>query len=298
MEHYFTMINNSNPHSFGFMASLGFCNWSIEDISFCLSGLGYSTVEWTLAHFNPYHDPADLISLVRIPENNGLAVSEVVIQQDLVTLDPGKYQERIEFISVSIQAAAKIGISTLNLFTGPAPWDSKAPLLGSGIQEGEAWKLVLGAFNQLVPLAEKAHVYLAVEAVFGHLCHDYYTLRELIDQYDSEYLAINFDPSHFQLYGNDVPWVIEKLGSRIRHVHLKDVVGRPGMVGREFAFPMLGEGTIDWHEFMVALDKIGYQGSMSVEYEAFNYYRQVLKQDPRRAAAISMEQIKTLFSEE
>jgi sugar phosphate isomerase/epimerase len=146
-----------------------------------------------------------------------------------------------------------------------------------------------------LPLAEKHHVYLAVEAVFGHLCHDYYTLRELLHHFDSEYLAVNLDPSSFRLYGNDVPWVVNRLGSQIRHVHLKDVAGRPGQLGQEFIFPLLGEGVIDWKVFAAALDGIGYRGVLSAEFEAFGYYDRVLQKKPEVAAALSMEQIKRLF---
>jgi len=50
----------------------------------------------------------------------------------------------------------------------------------------------------------------------------------LLHRFDSEFLAVNMDPSNFRLYDNDVPWAVRRLGSKIRHVHLKDVVGRPG----------------------------------------------------------------------
>ena len=285
------------PRQFGFMASLDFASWPVKDVAACLSKTGYHAVEWTLAHFHPYDDPQSLADLVKVPEQYGLQVSEVVIQQDLVTLDAARFEERIDLVSASIRTAAQLGISVLNLFTGPAPWDSQAPRLGVDIQEGEAWRLLFMAFDRLLPLAEKNGVYLAVEAVFGQLCHDYYTLSELLNHYDSEYLAVNMDPSHFQLYGNDVPWVVSRLGPRIRHVHLKDVVGRPGLPGKEFAFPLLGEGVIDWPAFAAALDAAGYQGALSVEFEAFGYYARVLDRKPELAAALSMEQIRHLFPE-
>jgi sugar phosphate isomerase/epimerase len=284
------------PRQFGFMASLDFASWPVKDIVVCLSQLGYTAVEWTLAHFHPFEDPKSLADLVKVPEQYGLTASEAVVQQDFVTLDTTRYQERIDLVAASIRTAAQTGIPVLNLFTGPAPWDPKAPRLGVDIREGEAWKLVIKAFDRLLPVAEKHHIYLAVEAVFGQLCHDYYTLSELLNHYDSEFLAVNLDPSHFQLYGNDVPWVVSRLGPRIRHVHLKDVAGRPGMPGQEFIFPLLGEGAIDWTAFAAALDAIGYQGALSVEFEAFSYYARVLGKKPELAAALSMEQIKHLFS--
>jgi sugar phosphate isomerase/epimerase len=288
------MINNSR-RIFGFLASLGFRSWPVDKVAGCLSELGYSSVEWTLAHFNPQKSRDELADLVRIPERYGLIVSEAVVQLDFVTLDQSTYENRVNLVAACITAASQAGIHVLNLFTGPAPWDPKAPRLGSDISEGQAWDLVLGAFQRLVPLAERKHIYMAIEAVFGHLCHDYYTLQELLHHFDSEYLAVNLDPSHYQLYGNDIPWAVRRLAPSIRHVHLKDVVGRPGLPGKDFTFPLMGEGTIDWTAFVDALDEIGYQGALSVEFEAFSYYEQVLEKDPKRAAALSMEQIMHLF---
>ncbi len=289
------MDHPPKPRCFGFMASLDFRSWPAEDVLKCLSALGYSAVEWTLAHFHPGRTPQELSELVRLTEKSGLLFSEAVIQQDLVTLDPAVYEERIALVEASIRAAAQAGVRILNVFTGPAPWIDQSPRLGVDISEGDAWKLVLKAHARLLDLAERQRVYLAVEPCYSHLVHDYYTLKELLDHFDSPYLKVNFDPSHFQLYGNDVPWAIRRLGDRIIHVHLKDVVGHPGAFFQDFSNPMLGGGKVDWKAFAAALDDIGYTGALSVEFEAFTYYEKVLKNDPTRAAAISMEQIKSLF---
>lgn len=290
------MSNDLVARRFGFMASLGFRSWPVEDVVRCLAGLGYQAVEWTLAHFHPRRHRDELADLVRIPERYGLVASEAVVQQDFVILDRATYEERVQLVAACIPAAARAGITTLNLFTGPAPWDPSAPRLGPGISEGQAWGLVLEAFERLLPLAERHRVSLAVEAVFGHLCHDYYSLRELLGHFDSEFLGVNLDPSHFQLYGNDLSWVVRRLGPWTRHVHLKDVAGRPGMLGQDFIFPLLGEGTVDWNAFVAALDEVGYTGPLSVEFEAFAYYDRVLGKDPVRAAALAMEQITCLFA--
>lgn len=287
------MVNNNQ--SFGFLASLGFSDWSVESVSKCLADLGYSSVEWTMAHFHPKKSASEIMDLVIVPEKFGLRVSEVVVQQDFVTLDQSAYEERVSLVESSIKAASNAGIGMLNLFTGPAPWDPTAPRVGSQINEGVAWKLVFDAFQRILPLAEKYHITLAVEVVFGQMCREYYTLMELLHHFDSECLAVNLDPSHYQLYGNDLSWVIHQLAPFIQHVHLKDVVGQPGDFGRDFSFPMLGEGVIDWNQFAVDLSDIGYTGALSVEYEAFNYYQKVLGADPRRAAALSIEQCGQLF---
>ncbi len=286
------MINN---RKFAFMASLDFASWQPERILESLSNLGYDGVEWTLSHFNPRtKSQEELRKLVELTKSYGLEVSEVVVQQDIVNLNEKVRRDRIDLVKKYIVTASEVGVKILNLFSGPAPWDPKAPRIPEDISEGKAWEQILEAYTEFVEWAEKYKVYLAVEAVWGHVCHDYYTTRELIDAFDSQYLGINMDPSPCCLYGNDISWVIKKWGKKIKHVHLKDVAGKPGFHGKDFIFPLLGEGIVDWKAFFEALDEIEYKGFFSVEFESFNYYRNVLKNDPLKAAEISMEQIKEL----
>ena len=281
-----------------YMASLDFGAWKPEDVVRCLADLGYHAVEWTLAHFDPRtHSDAEIAALVHTSERAGLAVSEVVVQQDYVTLDEAARADRIAHTIECIEAAARQGVGVLNLFSGPAPWDPNAPGLRAGLPEGAAWDLVFQAFDALVPVAERSRVKLAVEAVFGMTVRDYYTTLPLMSRYSSEYLGLNFDPSHYALYGNDIPYAVRQWGARIFHVHLKDCVGVPGgLPGETFTFPLLGEGVVDWPAFFAALDDIGYRGYLSVEFEAFTYYRTVLKNDPVRAAQLSMEQCRALLA--
>jgi sugar phosphate isomerase/epimerase len=280
---------------FAFMASLDFSEWSLEKVVSALAEIGYTGVELTLSHFNPRQKSSDdLKAMVQLVRKRGLDISEVVVQQDVVTLNEKLREDRIRLVKECIEMASQTGLDIINLFTGPAPWDPEAPKIPKDITEGAAWKIVLDAFNEFVASAEKYKVHLAVEAVFGHLCHDYYTIKELLDNFSSKYLGVNMDPSHYTLYRNDVPWVVKKLGDKIKHVHLKDVVGKPGLPGEDFLFPLLGEGTVDWEGFLNALKDVGYIGFLSVEFESFSYYEKILDRNPVKAAQISMEQIRKL----
>lgn len=286
-----------DPSKLGYLAGLGFGAWKPKDVVRCLAELGYSAVEWTLAHFDPRtHSDAELAELMEATREAGLTVSEVVVQQDYVTRDEAARADRVTHTIECLEAAARHGVETLNLFSGPAPWDPSAPTLGRDMPEGEAWDLVFAAFDELVPAAEQRQVKLAVEAVFGMTVRDYYTTLPLLARYPSACLGLNFDPSHYALYRNDIPYAVRQWGERIFHVHLKDCVGVPGgLPGETFTFPLLGEGTVDWPAFLAALDAIGYAGYMSVEFEAFTYYRTVLGNDPVRAARLSMEQCRALL---
>ena len=281
---------------YGFLAALDFADRPGVEVADALAGLGYEAVSWPFARVDPRTQSDDdrrrLLSDTRAA---GLAVSEWIVQLDFVHPDPEVRRSRIDLAAAAVRAVAELDMSAqsipapVNLFSGPAPWDPEAPRLGRDLTEGEAWGMVRAAFDRLVPLAQDGGVQLAVEGVFGHLVHDYYTTLELLRHYDSPALGINLDPSHGVLVGNDPPWVVRQLGSRIHHFHLKDAVGRPGMPGETFIFPLLGEGVVPWADFFAAIDDIGYQGYLSVEFESWDYYRQVLGSDPVAAARVSRE---------
>jgi sugar phosphate isomerase/epimerase len=283
-------------HRYGFLAALDFVDRPAAEVADALAGLGYEAVSWPFARIDPStRSDSDRRQLVADTHAAGLAVSEWIVQLDFVHLDPVVRRERVDLAAAAIRAVAELDLgdqptqAPVNLFTGPAPWDPDAPRLGRDLSEGEAWGMVIAAYDALVPLAQECGVDLAVEGVFGHLVHDYYTTLELLRHYDSPCLGINLDPSHGVLVGNDPPWVVRQLAERIRHFHLKDAVGRPGMFGDTFVFPLLGEGVVPWADFFAAVDGIGYSGYLTVEFESWDYYRQVLGNDPVEAARLSLE---------
>jgi sugar phosphate isomerase/epimerase len=281
---------------FGFLAGLDFAAMPAARVAAELAALGYAAVSWPLARFDPASvSEAERRQLVQDTRANGLAVSEWVVQLDFVHPDVAVREARLARAAEALRAVAALDLAgqvvpaPVNLFTGPAPWDPTSPRLGRDLSEGQAWDMVRAAFDMLLPLAEEHAIDLAIEGVWGHLAHDYYTTLELFRHYDSPRLGINLDPSHGVLAGNDIPWVVRQWGSRIRHFHLKDAVGRPGMDGETFIFPLLGEGKVPWADFFAAVDAIGYSGHLSVEFESWDYYRQVLVSDPVAAARLSME---------
>jgi sugar phosphate isomerase/epimerase len=284
---------------FGFMASLDFARWPPEKVVAALADIGYGAVEWTLAQFDPRKGSTrDLERLVRLTRDGRLQVSELVVQQDLLTTDPALRAERARLIEDCIVAAAACGVEAINVFSGPATWEPGALRIPEEMAEGPAWDLLVRSYEPLVELAEKHKVHLALEPAFKMLCHDYYSTQEFFRRLDSEWLGINLDPSHLVLYGNDVPWVIRKWAEKIKHVHLKDVIGTVGNPGRDFMFPLLGEGLVPWDEFFASLEEIKYEGFLSVEFESFGYYARILGSDPCEAARLSMFQIERLLAGE
>ncbi len=282
-----------------FMASLAYAAMQPQQVVSSLAEIGYEAVGWTLAHFNPRtHTLGQLLELVELTRNGGLEVGEIVVQQDYITLDDALREERIKLSIECIEAAGACRLPVLNFFTGPAPWDPSAPVIGKDITEGAAWELLLSVYEQVLAAAEKHQVFIGVEGVWGMLCHDYYTTRLLVDHFNSPWLGVNFDPSHDILAGNlDIPWITRQWGQeRIHHVHLKDAIGKPKM--GEFLFPLIGEGLVPWEAFFQTLDDIGYCGCCSVEFESFAYHERVLKGNTEQAARRTFEDIMKILNKQ
>jgi len=276
---------------FSYLPYFGFN--SMDEALGAISSLGYEGVEFP--SLIPYNTSAELARDVQKAKSRNLEISEVGFSQDFIVLDEDDRKAKVKQTKDKIQMASECGISIVKGLTGPYPWDKNALKLGVDLTEGVAWRLVLDSFNDFIETCEKFEVYFALEACFGTLTRDYYTTKELLDSVNSKYLALNMDPSHYNLYGNDVAWVVRRFGKeKIKHVHLKDSVGVPRDEGRDFIFPLLGEGTIDWKAFFQALRDIEYKGFFSAEYESMNYFKNILDSDPVRAAELSLQLMKKL----
>jgi sugar phosphate isomerase/epimerase len=94
-------------------------------------------------------------------------------------------------------------------------------------------------------------------------------LLQFLNDLPARNLAVNFDPANMILYGSGDPiHAVRTLGRHIRHVHLKDAVPSEKPMldwGRQTP---LGQGAVDFEEFFVALNDVGYQGPLVIEQES------------------------------
>jgi sugar phosphate isomerase/epimerase len=254
-----------------------------------LKKAGYDGVEWMLG--NHFRNTKELGQLVAKTRKAKLAVSNIMCWQDLVKENQAARSKSVNLLSEMIDAADDLSVPLMNVFTGPMTWNPGAARLGKEISEGKAWSLVINSFSKIIEEAEKRQVIVTVEPVFGMLVHDYYTLKELLSHFDSKYLGVNFDPSHFVIHGNDVLWSAKMLGKKIRHVHVKDAFGKPGGLGETFVFPFLGEGLVDWKGFFTILKELDYKGFLSLEFENDSYLNNVCDGDWRKAAVQLRERV-------
>ncbi len=257
---------------FGFLANGEMLGWDYEKLCSFVRESGYDCVELIDdIIFAPGKTSADNERLLEAVRKNGLSISEVLVQHDLVIPDEAARRASIELIKTNIRKLAAMGVTTANLFTGPVPWMPDPVIIGRQVSAKQAWQWVFEAFDEIIPVAESCGVRLAVENVWGMLVHDFFTNRYLQDRYGSKFLGVNLDPSHDVLYGNtDMEFLVKSWGrDKIFHVHLKDAVGipEPG----KFTFPIIGEGFVNFKSLFAALNEIGYDGCASVEFESWSY---------------------------
>jgi sugar phosphate isomerase/epimerase len=281
---------------------------SVAEIVALLAGAGYGAVDWTMEQYDPLAEPAGrLLEIVEQTRAGGLEVAQLMVHQDHVTLDGVLWEERARRAECAVLACAHAGIDSVGVLSGPNPWQAGSLRIGRDLSEAHGWGLALRALERVLQCGEREGVRVALEPCWGTLAHGRYRAEHLLARLDCAALAINFDPSHHVLCGDDVAGAVRAWGGRIAHVHLKDAVGScaPGVCGlatgaigvegEDFAFLLPGEGAVPWPALFDALDAIGYTGAMSVENEAYRLLEGPLRGDLARAAALARELVDGLL---
>jgi len=189
-----------------------------------------------------------------------------------------------EEMKLTARAAANLGVPVVNGFTGSSIWHllySFPPVLEEQIAAGFAdfgarWGPILDVFDEV-------GVRFALEVHPTEIAFDVSTAERAIDALGGhDAFGFNYDPSHLAYQGVDCVDFIRRFGSRIHHVHMKDVWWSDvpmssGVFGghlpfghedRYWDFRSLGRGHVPFEEVIRALNRVGYEGPLSVEWEA------------------------------
>ena len=125
------------------------------------------------------------------------------------------------------------------------------------------------------------------------IAYDFVTTRKALEAIGHRPgFGINLDPSHFAHQSLDTAQFALEFADRIYHVHVKDsrkrLDGRRSILGshlnfgeeaRGWDFVSPGHGDVDFEEFFRALNRIGYEGPLSIEWEDSGMEREWGAQD-------------------
>ncbi len=187
-----------------------------------------------------------------------------------------------ETMKTAAKAAKNLGVGVVNGFTGSSIWHAwysfppwTPDMVENGYKDFAAkWKPILDVFVD-------NGIKFGLEVHPTEIAYDTYTAEAAIEALDGHTaFGFNFDPSHLVWQGVDSADFIHTLGERIWHVHMKDSRVNPDGKGsilgshldfgdhrRAWDFVSVGRGSVDFESIIRALNDVGYQGPLSVEWE-------------------------------
>ncbi len=246
-------------HSVGLPArSLLECVRMVADAGYDAIELNAETLPWAPAHITPETGAAERKAVAEACAARGLRIPAVGAHIGMVDADPASRVAAIAFVNGCTDIAVDVGAPFVHILSGP---------VADTVDRNEAWRWFVGAVEETTAYASGRGVGLGIEAIAGHLFHkvdDYHAMRRDLP---GVAFKVNFDPSHLEVQNENPRRVVDELGDIIAHVHLKDGKG----LFPDFEFPPLGQGTIDFPALVAGLRKAGFNGALSVEYEAQVY---------------------------
>jgi inosose dehydratase len=178
-------------------------------------------------------------------------------------------EEELSKIKTVVQLGAHLGATHLVVGGGA--------VRATGVAEEDYQRLAEG-LEKVVDLADQAGMVASYHPHLG-------TCVESPEQIEKvfQHTEINFcpDTAHLEAGGGDPAELISKYGDRIRYVHLKDY--------EDGNFLPLGQGKQDFSQILRALEKIGYDGWVTVELDSY-------AGSPKEAAQISRAFLKERVS--
>jgi sugar phosphate isomerase/epimerase len=188
----------------------------------------------------------------------------------------------VEAMKNSARTAKNLGVKTVNGFTGSSIWHmiySFPPASDRMIEDGftrfaQLWNPILDVFDE-------CGVRFALEVHPTEIAFDIVTAKRALEAIGGrKTFGFNFDPSHLLWQMIDPVKFLYEFPDRVYHVHMKDAAlqlnGRNGILSshlnfgspeRGWDFRSLGHGSVNFEEIIRALNHIGYNGPLSVEWE-------------------------------
>lgn len=188
----------------------------------------------------------------------------------------------IDMCTSAALAAKNLGVKVVTGFTGSPIWGLWFPFppqIATQIDAG--YKLFADRWNPILDEYGKHGIKFALEVHPSEIAYDFYSSQRALEAIDRRpEFGFNFDPSHLVWQGIDSVKFIHGFADRIYHVHVKDakvlVDGESGILSshlnfgdrrRGWDFVSPGHGDVKFEPIIRALNRIGYTGPLSVEWE-------------------------------
>ena len=197
--------------------------------------------------------------------------------------DPeGVRQRAAEDVKNTARAAAAFGVKVVNGFTGSKIWHTVAgfpPVPPEMIEDG--YQDFADRWNPIMDVFDEVGVKFGLEVHPSEIAYDFWTTQRTLEAIGRrEAFGINYDPSHLHWQMVDPVDFVHHFSDRIYHMHVKESVrnlnGHNGILSSHLAFGdhrrgwdfvSPGRGGVPFEKVFRALNAIGYEGPLSVEWE-------------------------------
>ncbi len=177
--------------------------------------------------------------------------------------DPDVREQGVDLAAKMIRATRLLGSNELLVVPGATyvPFMPEEPPVRFDVAEERATQAV----RRLLEAAEHQEVHMNMENIFiNAFLHTPREMNDFVDQFDSEYVQVHFDTGNIMQYHFPEHW-IPLLGTRIRHVHLKEFNRDVHQFNLDTFRPLL-DGSTNWPAVLDALEDAGYTGYLTFEY--------------------------------
>ncbi len=206
---------------------------------------------------------ANAFDLKRLFESRGVTITSVCAHATL--LDPtAPWRYGTSQIVKAIRMAAAIGVDHVITTEGDA-----YTVFGEKLSDDEAIFSIREKLYEPLKMAQDYGVKILLEP-HGKYTDSIQQMERIIDACNSDALGINLDTGNLWLGGGDSIAMIQKLGSKIEHVHWKDLPKemeeqRGKLFGCGMSLIPLGTGVVGIEEIYNELVKAGYDGHSTLE---------------------------------
>jgi len=206
---------------------------------------------------------------------HGLEMPMLCCSPDFTQQDPALLQQEIDREARMIEITAFFGGKFCRVLSG-----QRRP----GVTREAGVAQVVKTIKGLLPVAEKHGVILTME---NHYKDNYWQypefaqkmeiFGEIVDQIDSPWFGVNYDPSNTILAGEDPLVLLERFKHRVVSMHASDRFLKSGTIedlrkeedvtgyAARLSHGVIGQGMNDYDKIFSTLNAVGFQSWISIE---------------------------------
>ena len=159
---------------------------------------------------------------------------------------------RVKHTLECLQVARALGAGNISVPPGGP--------LEKNMTRREAFRYFFDGLEQVLPVAEELGIKVLVEPEPNLLMERTSEFKPFIKEIQSPMVGLNFDIGHFFCAGEDPAAALDELFEWIGHMHVEDIAAT-----REHNHLIAGLGAIDFEGVFQAMERLGYDGDISLE---------------------------------